>query len=92
MTKNRGRRVSRAIVDEVLRSWIECAGDVGLSEGPGGSRDETLLQVLVEYEEQGLAMRRLDSAGRIRWDATETLVSHLADLEREAEEDLEDIP
>jgi hypothetical protein len=47
--------------------------------------------MLVELEAAGDAMRFVDADGRIAWKATPRLCDHLRDLERDAQDDLEDV-
>ena len=47
---------------------------------------------LVEYEAAGDAMRYLDRNGRVAWKATTRMLTRLADLEREVEDDWAEWP
>jgi hypothetical protein len=48
-------------------------------------------EMLVELEASGDAMRFVDGEGRVAWKATPRLCDHLKDLERDAQDDLEDV-
>ena len=53
------------------------------------SKTELFRQILLEWEEDGDAMRYLDRSGRIRWKATPNFLERLHDAELEAKEELE---
>jgi hypothetical protein len=53
------------------------------------SKAELFRQILLEWEEDGDAMRYLDRSGRIRWKATPNFLERLHDAELEAKEELE---
>ena len=52
-------------------------------------RDEVFASTLMMLESEGDVLRRLDSEGRIAWEATPQLKSYLLDLKRDAELDFE---
>jgi hypothetical protein len=58
----------------------------------GRPRTELIPQILGKFEEAGDAMRYLDARGRVAWKATPRMRSRLADAEREARDDLVDVP
>jgi hypothetical protein len=55
------------------------------------TRDLVSAELLVELEAAGDAMRFLDANGRIAWKATPNLCQYLKDLERDAQDDLENV-
>ena len=55
------------------------------------TRDLVSAELLVELEAAGDAMRFLDANGRIAWKATPNLCQYLKDLERAAQDDLENV-
>jgi hypothetical protein len=52
--------------------------------------DEVIGEVLRDLESNGVAIRYVDPEGRFAWRATLKLCRHMQDLEREAENDLEE--
>jgi hypothetical protein len=68
-------------MDETLQFWTDVSCSAW-SEGPG--------DVLAQYEADGWAMRFLDFDGAISWKASPWMLSMLADLQRDAEDDLSD--
>jgi hypothetical protein len=78
-------------MDKILRFWVDCEfGSPDANFGVGVDAQRTA-QILRQYEEMGYAMRRLNSKGQISWKATPLMLSVLADLERDAEDDLADV-
>jgi hypothetical protein len=77
-------------LDPTLCFWVEVA--VGTSLNGNTSKHHLFPRVLREFEECGSAMRFLDTQGNIAWKCSPRMNSRLADLERDAEEDLEDLP
>jgi hypothetical protein len=77
----------RLHIQRTLRFWVEAAS----KQEPGG-RDEKLIPTLLEFEELGYAMRHIDRRGRIAWKATPKFLQVLADTERDAEDDLAEVP
>jgi len=55
------------------------------------AREVVSAKMLAELEAAGDAMRYVNPHGQIAWKATPTLRDHLADLQLDAEADLEDI-
>jgi hypothetical protein len=55
------------------------------------TRDLVSAELLVELEAAGDAMRFLDANGRIAWKATPNLCQYLKDLERDAQDYLENV-
>ena len=66
---------------EASRLRRNCAGD---------ARDRISAEMLKELEALGDAMRFIDAKGRVAWKATPKHRDFLNDLERDAEDDLED--
>jgi hypothetical protein len=53
-------------------------------------RDRVFIETLIGLESQGVAMRYLDSKGRIAWKATPDMRDHIRDLRTDAEEELDE--
>jgi hypothetical protein len=79
------------LMDEILQDIVDQAYDVARLGRNGDSPDPDLVSanVLSELELAGDAMRYVDSAGRIAWQATPSLRNNLLDLQRDAEAEFE---
>jgi hypothetical protein len=77
---------------KVLRFWIECAIPDSRTQDPGHPRTGLIAKILREYEACGDAMRYVDARGRVAWKATPRMLSRLADAERDARDDVADVP
>jgi hypothetical protein len=53
-------------------------------------RDRVFIEILIDLESHGIAMRYLDPKGRIAWRATPDMRDHVRDLRIDAEEELDD--
>ena len=60
--------------------------------GANLTKAQLLAQILQQYERRGDAMRYLNEQGKIAWKASPSMLSRLADAEREVEDDMEDRP
>jgi hypothetical protein len=77
-------------MDKIIRELVEEAWESD-HLGRGGDfehRDEVFANTLMALESEGVAMRYLDSKGRIAWKATPDLRDHIRDLRIDAEEEL----
>ena len=79
-------------MDEPLRFWVDCSYEDRKHENPNRTKAELIAEILREYERRGDAMRYLTVNGRIAWKASPWMLLRLADAEREAEDDMEDLP
>jgi hypothetical protein len=79
-------------MDKTLRFWVDCSYEDKKHETLNRTRAELIAEILHEYERSGDAMRYLDHTGQTAWKATPSMLSRLADAEREVEDDLEDLP
>jgi predicted transcriptional regulator len=75
-------------MEKTLRFWVDCAYESRKYEQPDRTRTDLIAEILGEYERQGTAMRCLDSFGRLSWRCTPKILRHLADAERDVEEDM----
>jgi hypothetical protein len=75
-----------------LRFWVECEYHRRHKEMPGRTRSQLTAKILREFEEAGDAMRYLDARGGVAWKATPRMLGRLADAERDARDDLVDVP
>ena len=73
---------------KILRFWIDAEYESRRCQ-VHQSKAELFRQILLEWEEDGDAMRYLDRSGRIRWKATPKFLQHLHDEELDAKEELE---
>lgn len=79
-------------MSKTLRFWVECE----YADRQEGTRDksgsEIISEILREYEAHVDAMRYLDHKGRVAWKATARMLTRLADMEREVEDDCVEWP
>ena len=79
-------------MDKTLRFWVDCSYEDKKTrkrqphEGRADRRNPARLRA------PGDAMRYLDRRGQIAWKASPSMLSRLADAEREVEDDMEDRP
>jgi hypothetical protein len=78
-------------MDATLRFWVDCEYEMIRSEA-NRTREELIAEILREYERSGDVMRCLDDEGQIAWKASPSMLSGLADAEREVEDDMADLP
>jgi hypothetical protein len=79
-------------MDKTLRFWVDCCYEDKKHENASHTKAELIAEILREYERHGDAMRFLNAKGQIAWKASPGMLSLLADLEREAEDDFADWP
>jgi hypothetical protein len=79
-------------MEKTLRFWVDCSYEDKKHENANRTRVELIAAILRDYERSGHAMRYLNVKGQIAWKASPGMLSMLADLEREAEDDLADWP
>jgi hypothetical protein len=79
-------------MDEILRFWVDVALDHIKSDHTNLSKRRLLAQILQQYERRGDAMRYLNEQGKIAWKASPQFLMMLADAERDARDDLAELP
>jgi hypothetical protein len=79
-------------MDRTLRFWVDCSYEDKKYEDANLTRAGLFAEILREYERHGDAMRYLDAEGKIAWKASPAMLRRLADFQRDAEDDLEDLP
>jgi hypothetical protein len=79
-------------MEKTLKFWVDCSYEDKKHENANHARVELIAEILRDYERSGHAMRYLNTKGQIAWKASPRMLSILADLEREAEDDLADWP
>ena len=77
---------------KTLRFWVGCEYEQRNLGGENRAKTELIAEILRKHEEEGHAMRYLNSRGQIAWKATSLMLSKLADLQRDVDEDLADWP
>ena len=76
-------------MDKTLALWADVEVQMARIHSPRIKRKVLLLSVLLEWEEQNLAMRYRRPNGTIGWRATPKFSQHLADAELDATEDMQ---
>jgi hypothetical protein len=79
-------------MDLPLRFWVDCSYEDRKHEKPNRTRAERIAEILREYEQHGDAMRYLNAKGKITWKASPAMLRRLADLQRDVEDDMADLP
>ena len=79
-------------MEKSLKFRVDCSYEDKKHENANHARVELIAEILRDYERSGHAMRYLNTKGQIAWKASPRMLSILADLEREAEDDLADWP
>ena len=79
-------------MEKTLRFWVDCSYEDQRHDNSDRTKNELIADILHDYERSGHAMRYLNVKGQIAWKASPRMLSMLADLEREAEDDLADWP
>jgi hypothetical protein len=79
-------------ISKTLKFWVEVACERRKARTPPKSKHGLIAEVLHEWEEAGEAMRYLDRHGRIAWKATASMISRLADAERDAKDEVDEWP
>ena len=78
-------------MDKTLRFWVEVAYDEIKSDHIDLTKRRLVAQILRQYERRGHAMRYLDNQAKIAWKASPRFLTMLADAERDAQDELEDL-
>jgi hypothetical protein len=78
-------------MDRTLRFWVDVAYDEIKMDHDKAPKQHLLAHILRQYERRGDAMRYLDNQGKITWKATPRFLTMLADAERDAQDELEDV-
>jgi hypothetical protein len=79
-------------MEKTLRFWVDCSYEDKRSENDSRTRAERIAEILREYEQHGDAMRYLNAKGKITWKASPAMLRRLADLQRDVEDDMADLP
>jgi hypothetical protein len=79
-------------MDKTLRFWVDVAYENVKSDHPKVTKRRLIAQILHQYQDRGDAMRYLDVEGKIAWKASPRFLTMLADAERDAQDELEDLP
>jgi predicted transcriptional regulator len=79
-------------MEKTLSFWVDCSYEDQRYDNSNRTRNELIAAILRDYERSGHAMRSLNTKGQIAWKASPRMLSILADLEREVEDDLADWP
>ena len=81
------------LMDKILSEYADQAFEASRlrRNGVQTTRDLVSAEMLAELEATGDAMRFVDGEGQVAWKATPRLCDHLKDLERDAQDDLEDV-
>jgi hypothetical protein len=79
-------------LDKTLRFWVDCSYEDKKYEEANRTRAELIAEILREYERHSDAMRYLNAEGKIAWKASPAMLRRLADFQRDAEDDLDDLP
>jgi hypothetical protein len=80
------------LMDKILSEYVDQVFETARlgRNGVQTTRDLVSAELLAELEKCGDAMRFVDAKGRVAWEATPNLRDHLKDLERDAQDDIED--
>jgi hypothetical protein len=79
-------------MDKTLRFWVDVAYEDIKSDHEHPTKGQFVAQILRIYEQRGDAMRYLNANGKIVWKASPRFLTMLADVERDARDDLVDWP
>jgi hypothetical protein len=77
---------------KTLKFWVDCEHEHRKFGAANRAKTELIAEILHEFEASGDAMRHLNAKGQIAWKASPSMLSRLADAERDAEDDMEDRP
>jgi hypothetical protein len=77
-------------ISKTLKFWVDVECEQRKTQHVGKAKKALIAEILREWEEAGEAMRYLDRNGRIAWKATPTMLSTLADAERDAKGELDE--
>jgi hypothetical protein len=78
-------------MDKTLRFWVDVAYDEIKLDHIKLTKRQLIAQILRQYEGRGDAMRCLDNQGKVAWRSSPRFLTMLADAERDAQEELEDV-
>jgi hypothetical protein len=78
-------------MDKTLRFWVDVAYDEIKLNHIDLTKRQLVAQILRQYERRGHAMRCLDKQGKIAWKASPRFLTMLADAERDAQDELEEL-
>ena len=87
-----GNRYVRPTATAPHLDSTECEYERRKSAAVNRSKTQLIAEILREHEQQGDAMRFLNTTGQIAWKASPLMLLKLRDLQRDAEEDLADLP
>src|SRR3984893_3625241 len=88
----RSKTIVKMQMNKILRFWAEVACENIQYSGVNLTRRQLLAQILQQYEGRGDAMRYLNGNGKIAWKASPRFLMMLADAERDARDDLAELP
>jgi hypothetical protein len=86
------RLVMKIRITKTLKFWVDVECENRKNHSANTSGEPLVAKILQEWEEAGEAMRFVDRKGRISWKATPSMLSRLADAERDAKDELGDWP
>jgi hypothetical protein len=79
-------------MEKTLKFWVDAAYEEIKRDHMNLTRRQLLAQILQQYERRGDAMRYLNANGDIAWKASPRFLMMLADAERDARDDLAELP
>jgi hypothetical protein len=79
-------------MDKTLQFWVDVAYEERKWDAGNLTKHQLLAQILRQYERRGDAMRYLNANGDIAWKASPRFLMMLADAERDARDDLAELP
>ena len=79
-------------MERALRFWVDVAYEHIKSDDQKLTKRQLIAQILRQYQDRGDSMRYLDVEGKSAWKASPRFLTMLADAERDAQEELEDLP
>jgi hypothetical protein len=79
-------------IAKMLKFWVDVECEHRKNRNADKRRQALVAKILREWEEAGEAMRFVDRKGRIAWKATPSMLTRLADAERDAKDELGDWP
>ena len=82
----------RLRLDKTLHFWVDVACEHIRQDHPNSTKRQLLAQILQQYERRGDALRYLNANGDIAWKASPRFLMMLADAERNARDDLAELP
>jgi hypothetical protein len=79
-------------MEKTLKFWVDVAAEHIKWNHANLTKRQLLAQILQQYELRGDAMRYLNRDGKIAWKASPRFLMMLADAERDARDDLAELP